>query len=149
MAPDLRELPGAATAASTAYGIKTMLLLEDGLAADLIPVTESLRKMGLPDGGFAGREQSGPRPEATAAVLNALRRVGATEDFDAHMAQMETGLGAFEKSRPFILTTMLETSLLIKPGTRLVEMSGRQPAGRTPALWRRPAVAGKGRALAH
>jgi hypothetical protein len=120
--PDLRDLPGAATAASTAYGIKTMLLLEDGLAADLIPVTESLRKMGLPDGGFAGREQSGPRPEATAAVLNALRRVGATEDFDAHMTQMETGLGDFEKSRPFILTTMLETSLLIKPGTRLVEM---------------------------
>ena len=133
--PDLRELPGQATAASTAYGIKTMLLLEDGLAADLIQVTESLRKMALPAGGFAGREQSEPRPEATAAVLNALRRVGATEDFDAHMTQMETSLGDFEKSRPFILTTMLETSLLIKPGTRLVEiladslLAARRPYG--------------------
>src|SRR6266702_5486003 len=133
--PDLRELPGEATAASTAYGIKTMLLLEDGLAADLIPVIESLRKMARPDGGFAGHEQSEPRPEATAAVLNALRRVAATEDFEAHIAQMERGLGEFEKARPFILTTMLETSLLIKPGTRLVEilvdslLAARRPYG--------------------
>src|SRR6266702_4673667 len=132
---DLRELPGEATAASTAYGIKTMLLLEDGLAADLIPVIESLRKMARPDGGFAGHEQSEPRPEATAAVLNALRRVAATEDFEAHIAQMERGLGEFEKARPFILTTMLETSLLIKPGTRLVEilvdslLAARRPYG--------------------
>ncbi len=99
-----------------------MLLLEDGLAADLVPVADSLRKMAFRGGGYAGREQSGPRPEATAAVLNALRRIAATEDFDAHIAQMERGLGDFEKSRPFILTTMLETSLLIEPGTGLVEV---------------------------
>ena len=118
----LRGLSGEATAASTAYGIRTMLLLEDGLAADLFPVAESLRKMALPAGGYAGHEQAGPRPETTAAVLNALRRIAATEDFDAHIAQMERDLGDFEKCRPFILTTMLETSLLLKPGTRLVEI---------------------------
>ena len=106
---ELPELPGEATPTSTAYGVKTMLLLEDGLAADLVPVAESLRKMSQPAGGYAGREQSGPRPEATAAVLNALRRIAATEDFDAHIAQMERGLGDFEKARPFILTTMLES----------------------------------------
>jgi len=134
--PDLRELSGKATAASTAYGIKTMLLLEDGLAADLVPVTESLRKMASTAGGYAGREQSGPRPEATAAVLNALRRIAVTEDFDAHIAQMERDLGDFEKCRPFILTTMLETSLLLlKPGTTLVEtlvdslLAARRPYG--------------------
>jgi hypothetical protein len=133
--PDLREIPGQATAASTAYGIKTMLLLEDGLAADLVPVAESLRKMAFPAGGYAGREQSGPRPEATAAVLNALRRIATAEDFDAHMAQMERDLGDFEKSRPFILTTMLETSLLIRPETSLVEnlvdslLAARRPYG--------------------
>jgi hypothetical protein len=119
---DLRDLPGEATATSTAYGIKTMLLLEDGLAADLVPVVESLRKMALPDGGFVSRGQSVPRPETTAAVLNALRRIAATEDVDTHIAQMERDLGYFEKYRPFILTTMLETSLLLKPGTRLVEI---------------------------
>jgi hypothetical protein len=133
--PDLRELPGDATATSTAYGIKTMLLLEDGLAADLIPVTDSLIKMALRGGGFAGHEQSGPRPEATAAVLSALRRIAATEDFDDHMAQMERGLGDFERYRPFILTTMLETSLLIDPGTSLVTalvdslLAARRPYG--------------------
>jgi hypothetical protein len=132
---DLRELPGKVTAASTAYGIKTLLLLEDGLAADLLPIAESLRKMALPAGGYAGREQSGPRPEATAAVLNALRRIAATDDFDAHVAQMERDLGDFEKCRPFILTTMLETSVLLKPGTNLVDvltdslLAARRPYG--------------------
>lgn len=132
---DLRDLQGEVGAASTAYGIKTMLLLEDGLAADLIPVAESLRKMAAPAGGYKGSEQSGPRPEATAAVLNALRRISVTEDFDAHIAQMERDLGDFEKCRPFILATMLETSLLLKPGTPLVQtlvdslLAARRPYG--------------------
>jgi hypothetical protein len=119
---DVRDLPGTVTPASIAYGIKTMLLLEDGLAADLVPVAESLRKMAQPAGGYSGQGQSGSRPEVTAAVLNALRRIAATETFDTHIALMESGLGQFEKYRPFILTTMLETSLLFEPGTKLVEM---------------------------
>ena len=118
---DLRDLSGEATASSTAYGIRTMLLLEDGLAADLVPVADSLRKMARPAGGFAGREQSGPSPEATAAVLSALRRIAVTEDFGAHIAQLERGLGGLEKYRPFILTTMLEACLLLRPGIQLVE----------------------------
>ena len=91
--------------------------------------------MALPSGGYAGLEQSGARPEATAAVLNALRRIAATEDFDAHIAQMETDLGDFEKCRPFILTTMLETSLLLTSGTKLTEvlidslLAARRPYG--------------------
>jgi hypothetical protein len=132
---DLRELSGEATALSTAYGIRTMLLLEDGLAADLVPVADSLRRMADPAGGFAGRGQSGPRPEATAVVLSALRRIAVTEDFDAHIAQLESGLGDFEKYRPFILTTMLEACLLLRPGIRLVEalvgslLEARRPYG--------------------
>ena len=48
---------------------------------------------------------------------------------------MEKGLGDFEKSRPFILTTILETSLLLEPGSRLVEvlienlLAARRPYG--------------------
>lgn len=132
---DLRDLPGEATASSTAYGIKTMLLLEDGLAADLVPVAQSLQKMARPAGGYTGREQSEPRSETTAAALNALRRISATENFDVHVAQMERGLGDFEKSRSFILTTILETSLLLEPGGRLVEvlidnlLAARRPYG--------------------
>ena len=132
--PDLR-VPGEATASSTAFGIRTMLLLEDGLASDLVPAVQSLRKKAITGGGYAGHEQFGPRPEATAAVLNALRRVAATEDFDVHMAQMERDLGDFEKCRPFILATMLETSLLLNPRTTLVEtlvdslLAARRPHG--------------------
>jgi hypothetical protein len=118
---DLRELPGEATAISTAYGIRAMLLLEDGLAADLVPVAAGLRKMAVPAGGYAGYEQAQPRPEMTAVVLNALRRIAVTDSLDDHIAQMERDLGDFEKFRPLILTTMLETSLLLKPATELVE----------------------------
>jgi hypothetical protein len=137
--PDLRG-SGEATATSTAFGIRTMLLLEDGLAADLVPVADNLRKMAFTAGGYAGHEQSGPRPEATASVVNALRRVAATEDFDAHMVQMERDLGDFEKCRPFILATMLETSLLLNPATALVEtlvdslLAARRPYGEL-LLW--------------
>src|ERR1700719_475673 len=98
-----------------------MLLLEDGLAADLVPVVENLQRMAFPDGGFVSRGQSRPRPETTAVVLSALRRVAVTEDFGAHATQMENGLGDFEKSRPFILAAILETSLLLEPGTGLME----------------------------
>jgi hypothetical protein len=118
---DLRDLSGEATPIATAYGIRTMLLLEDGLAADLVPVAQNLQKMADPVGGFASHEQSGPRPEATAAVLSALRRIAVAEDFSAHIALMERGLGDFEKYRPFILTTMLESCLLLRPEIQLVE----------------------------
>jgi len=118
--PDLR-VPGAATPLSTAYGIRTMLLLEDGLAADLIPVAESLLEMASEGGGYAGREQVEPRTESTAVVLNTLLRIAATVGFDTHVAEMQRDLGDFENHRPFILTTMLETSLLLKSAPRLVE----------------------------
>jgi hypothetical protein len=121
-AHDLRVLPGKAAAVSTAYGIRTMLLLEDGLAADLIPVAESLREMARPGGGYAVRGQAESRTEATAVVLNALLRIAATEGFEAHIAQMDRDLGDFENYRPFILTIMLETSLLLKSAPRLVEI---------------------------
>jgi hypothetical protein len=132
---DLRELPGGATLASTAYGIKTMLLLEDGLAADLVPVAENLKKMAFPKKEDASRKRYPLRPETTAVVLSALRRITAAEAFGEQAAAMEDDLGDFEKSRPFILTTILETSLLLEPGGRLVDtlldslLAARRPYG--------------------
>jgi hypothetical protein len=115
------DVPGKeATAVSTAYGIRTMLLLEDRLAVDLIPVAESLKGMAHETGGYASSGHKEPSAEATAAVLNALGRIAATENFDMHIARMEMGLTDFEKARPFILTTMLEASLLLKGGEGLV-----------------------------
>jgi len=119
---DLRELPGGPTAVSTAYGIRTMMLLEDGLAADLIPVARSLNEMAHPSGGYRSSGQTRPSAESTADVLNALRRIAATGDFGVHSDRMEKALGDFEKSRPFILTTMLETSLLFGAESRLLKL---------------------------
>ena len=64
----------------TAYGIKTMMLLEDGLAADLVPAAQNLQKMARPTGGYTGREQSEPRSETgdgaeRAAPDHRLRRL--------------------------------------------------------------------------
>jgi hypothetical protein len=137
---DLRELPGGASLASTAYGIKAMLLLEDGLAADLVPVAENLKNMAFHGRKDARRKQYPLRPETIAVVLGALRRIAAAEDFGDHAAAMENDLGDFEKSRPFILTTILETSLLLEPGSRLVEtlieslLAARRPYGEL-LLW--------------
>ncbi|MGA2829703.1 MAG: hypothetical protein ABSF03_26740 [Streptosporangiaceae bacterium] len=132
---DLRQMSGHATAASTAFGIKTLLLLEDGLAADLVPVAESLRKMEKRDGGYASREQSKSRPEVTATVLDTLYRIAGPDNFDAQIDMMERDLGDFEKSRPFILTTMLETSIRLKPESTLTDtlidslLAARRPYG--------------------
>jgi hypothetical protein len=137
---DLRELPGGVTVASTAYGIKTMLLLEDGLAADLVPVAENLKKMAFPGQEDERRKQYPLRPETIAVVLSALRRITVAEAVGEHATAMERDLGDFEKSRPFILTTILDTSLLLEPGSRLVEtlieslLAARRPYGEL-LLW--------------
>jgi hypothetical protein len=110
-------------------------MLEDGLGADMVPLVRSLRDMAEPSGGYAGRDQSRPAPEVTAAVVSALRRIAATEEFDTDIAQMERDLGEFEKYRPFILTTMLETSLLLPSDSKLVDtlvdslLNARRPYG--------------------
>jgi hypothetical protein len=137
---DLRELPGPVTVASTAYGIRTMLLLEDGLAADLIPVAENLQNIAFPGPEDERRKQYPLRPETIAVVLSVLRRITVAEDFGDHAATMENDLGDFEKSRPFILTAILETSLLLEPGGSLVEtlieslLAARRPYGEL-LLW--------------
>jgi hypothetical protein len=109
------------TASSTAYGIKTMLLLEEYLAPDLTTVADNLSKMARPGGGFGTQDQKEPSPEATAAVVDALHRIDGTTGVNEHLEKMENALGAFEKRRPFILTTMLETSVQLVPDKKLTK----------------------------
>jgi hypothetical protein len=131
-----------ATAVSTAYGIRTMLLLEDNtLAVDLIPVAQRLKGMVHKDGGYASSVHKEPSAEATASVLNALGRIAVTEDFGPHIRQMEEGLTDFEKARPFILTTMLEACLLLMGGEGLVDqlvdclLAARRPVDDGRLVW--------------
>ena len=75
---DLRRVGGRATAASTAYGLRAMLLLEGSLAPDLLPVANRLKERAGPGGGYAAQSQRQSRPEVTAAVLETLRRIDGT-----------------------------------------------------------------------
>jgi hypothetical protein len=136
---DLRQLSARPpTAVSTAYGLRTMLLIEGDLAPDLIPVVENLQRMATASGILAPEAESraqAPFPEAIALVVDIFHRVSGTADFAAQVASMSHGLEEFERSRPFILTTMLEASLRLR-GTdaltsQLVEslLAARRPYG--------------------
>jgi hypothetical protein len=108
---DLRKGSRPVTALSTSYGLKAMLLLEDSLAPELIPVARHLRQSASGDGGYAARTQAAPSPEATAAVLPTLHRIDGTANLEKQIAAMKRELGDFEKTRPFILTCLLEASV--------------------------------------
>jgi hypothetical protein len=107
---DLRKGSRPYTALSTSYAIKALLLIEGFLASDLKPEVEWLTGVGKRRGGYKARSQQQPRPEGTAAVLGTLHRIDGTADFSKQFAVVKKGLGAFERTRPFILSTILETS---------------------------------------
>lgn len=136
---DLHQLSARVTPVSTAYALRTLLLLEGHLAPDLVPVVENLRSMSS-SGGYSTREQMGPRPEITASVLHALHMADGTASFAREIGQMERDLGDFERSRPFILTTMLEASLRLNGSEQLTALliesllTARRPSGNL-LLW--------------
>ena len=117
--PDLRQLATGASHVSTAFGLRAMLLLEDSLAADLVPVATELRDGASPTGGYAAKSQSVPRPEATATVLLALQRIDGTASLRRQLDTMRDNIKDLERTRPYILTTMLETSLQLAPDSEL------------------------------
>ena len=108
---DLRKGSKPVTALSTSYGIKAMLLLEGSLAPDLRPAAEFLSQAASPDGGYKAQAQFKPRPEMTVTVLDTLHRINGTADFTGQMAAVKEELGLFEKTRPFVLTCLLEASV--------------------------------------
>ena len=108
---DLRKGSKPVTALSTSYGLRAMLLLEGSLASDLMPAAEYLRKRASPQGGYSARAQVAPRPEVTAAVLGTLHQLDGMADFKTQIAAMQNEMREFEKTRPFILTCLLEASV--------------------------------------
>jgi hypothetical protein len=139
---DLRQLSARPpTAVSTAYGLRAMLLLEGDLAPDMVPVVKSLRRLAA-ERRILARKQRGPLspPESVALVADTLHRVNGVTGFAAQVAMMRDSLGEFEKSRPFILTTMLEASLRLQRTDELTGLlvesllEARRPYG-TRLLW--------------
>lgn len=139
---DLRKGSKPTTDLATAFGLKAMLLLEGFLAPDLKPVAERLRrKPASPkSAGYAARVQKEARPEATAAVLSTLHMLDGTTSFEAQLATVKNGMGEFEKTRPFILTTVLETSTQLGADPELTRslikdlLAARKPYGNL-LLW--------------
>lgn len=139
---DLRQLSARPpTTVSTAYGLRTMLLIEGDLAPDIVPVVESLRRMAAESGILADESTDrDPPPEMIALVVDTLRRVNGTAGFAAQAEAMHRGLKDFEKSRPFILTTMLEATLRLRGTDELTDLlvesllEARRPYG-TRLLW--------------
>jgi hypothetical protein len=117
---DLRKGSRPVTPWSTSYGVKAMLLLEHSLAPDLKPAIKSLRHASK-GGGYKARTQAEPRPEVTAAVLGTLHEVDGMADFTKQLAGIKSQVGGFERSRPFVLTCLLEASaqLGLDPGLTL------------------------------
>jgi hypothetical protein len=128
---DLRQLSARPpTIGSTAYGLRAMLLLEGDLAPDMVPVVENLRKMAVKRGIMAEKQTYPPPPPETLAqlppelialVTDTFHRVDGMAGYAAQVTAMR-GLGEFEKSRPFILTTMLEASLRLQGTDELTSL---------------------------
>jgi hypothetical protein len=110
VSPYLRKNSMSPSPVSTSFGLQTIILLEGFLAADLVPVVDFLRRQAAPGGGYAAEAQVAPRSEGTATVLDALHKVDGTAPFTAHVASMSKGIGDFERTRPFLLARILETS---------------------------------------
>lgn len=112
------------TALSTAYGIKTMLMLDEPYI-DLRALEQSIRSMEVPRGGWASRSQVSSRPEVNAVVIDALFRLGTDIPVERAMSMLEQSVDDVGRARPFVLTSVLHTVLRLRPASpfadRLVE----------------------------
>jgi hypothetical protein len=114
-----RRLP---TVMSTSYGLKTIMLIEGHLPADLTEAVEFLQEQADPGTGLAAHTQHRPSPEGTAAVLSALHRVNGMATFESELDALAASLKQpVERSRPFILATLLETSVQLGRRPQLTE----------------------------
>lgn len=145
---DLRKGSRPVTPWATSLGVKAMLLLEGSLAPDLKPAVEYLEHSSEEGGGYSARAQTEARPETTAAVLGTLHQVDGTADFADQLAAVKGQVGRFERTRPFILTVLLEASvqLGLDPGLT-VNLSQALLAARRPydgiLLWPEKAEEGR------
>jgi hypothetical protein len=123
-AQDLRaegQAPKRPTVLSTSYGLRTLLLIEGHLSADLVEVAEFLQKQASVSTGVASRTQGKASPEAAAAVLSVLHQVSGTANYDAELDALAANLDQVERSRPYILSMLLETTVQLGHRPVLVE----------------------------
>lgn len=105
------------TALSTAYGIRAMLVVGEPYV-ELDALAASLLRMRSDDGQWRGRSGTS-RPEITAAVLDALFRLGAPLSLDEAIALSERSLDPFSRTRSYLLATVLQTVVRLRPDAPL------------------------------
>ncbi|TNC22926.1 helix-turn-helix domain-containing protein [Amycolatopsis alkalitolerans] len=107
------------TALSTAYGLSAMVLVGEPYI-DLQALAESLLSMRAHDGGWQGRSGS-PRPEITAAVIDALFRVGTSMPVDQALNLIADSFVPDSAARPYLLSTTVHTVARLRPDGALAD----------------------------
>jgi len=105
-----------ATPLSTAYGISAMLVIGDPYIG-LHALAENLYRT-QSERGWQSRS-GGHRPETTAAVVDALFRVGTSMSVDEGLGHLERSLDEFSRTRPYLLSTTLHTCVRLRPDAPL------------------------------
>ncbi|HKN96077.1 MAG TPA: helix-turn-helix transcriptional regulator [Pseudonocardiaceae bacterium] len=105
------------TPLGTAYGMRTLVEVGEPFV-DLGALGQSLLAMQTPQRGWMSRSGSN-RPEATAAALDALFRTGTTLAPDHGLALLEESLDDFSRTRPYLLSTALQTAARLRPDSSL------------------------------
>jgi DNA-binding XRE family transcriptional regulator len=110
------------TTLSTAYGLSAMVVVGEPYI-DLHEVAGHLYELrsGI---GWQARD-GGRRPEITAAVVDAFSRVGIGMSADEGLGYLEGSLDAFSRTRPYLLSAVLQVSARLRPDapltTRLID----------------------------
>jgi transcriptional regulator with XRE-family HTH domain len=105
------------SALSTAYGVKAMIVVGEPYV-DFAAISKSLFAMRSPEGDWRGRSGAS-RPEIMAAVLDALFRMGTTMSVDKALSLTEQSLDEFSRTRPYLLSTVLQTVSRLRPDSAL------------------------------
>ncbi len=110
------QTDNAPTPLSTAYGISAMLVVGDPYI-DLHSLAGNLYRT-QSERGWQGRS-GGRRPETTAAVVDALFRVGTAMSVDEGLGHLEESLDEFSRTRPYLLSAVLQTAARLRPDAAL------------------------------
>lgn len=97
------------TPLSTAFVMRTLQLLDDARVDQHALAKALLKREGR--SGWSNLLSGGSRPEVTAVVLAALARTGQLDDLPAKLERLRAGIDDFARSRPYILSTVLDCLL--------------------------------------
>lgn len=108
------------TAFSTACGIKAMLLIGEPYV-DLTALRTSLLDMREAGHGLWVGRTGSLRPETVALALDALFRIGAPMAVDEAIDLARRSLDQLSRTRPYLLSTVLQTVLRLRPDDPLAD----------------------------